>query len=123
MKKNQLILGLVVLVRLAALVFWGRTRIHFDFERLSLSIRARLTGALIAASAGCIYLAYVFRSARWARLTEHNKKVGPFSLLGTQVIGFTGSGPHRPCRRSGSTLSGREKNRPSPQLSTRRVHR
>jgi hypothetical protein len=27
---------------------------------------------------------------RWALLLRHNKKVGPFTLLGTQVIGFTG---------------------------------
>ena len=31
MKKNQLILGLVVLAALVALVIWGRHRIHFDF--------------------------------------------------------------------------------------------
>ena len=33
---------------------------------------------------------YVIRSARWALLLRHIQKVGPFSLLGTQVIGFTG---------------------------------
>jgi len=31
LKKNQLILGLVVLAALVALVIWGRHRIHFDF--------------------------------------------------------------------------------------------
>jgi hypothetical protein len=31
LKKNQLVLGLVVFVALVALVVWGRDRIHFDF--------------------------------------------------------------------------------------------
>src|SRR5208337_2963344 len=43
----------------------------------------------IGISAGCIYLAYLFRAARWAQLLKPNKKVAIFSLLGTQVIGFT----------------------------------
>ena len=43
----------------------------------------------IAIATGCIYLAYVFRAVRWALLLRHNKKVPLFSLLGTQVIGFT----------------------------------
>ena len=37
----------------------------------------------------CIYLAYVVRSARWAQLLRHNKKVHPLSLFGTQAMGFT----------------------------------
>ena len=88
MKKRQLILGLVVLAALVALVIWGRSRIPFNFS----VFRAQLAQAdwiKIALSAGCIYLAYVFRSVRWAALLKHNKKVGPFTLLGTQVIGFT----------------------------------
>ena len=43
----------------------------------------------IAIAFGCIYVCYVFRSVRWAMLLRHIKKVGLFSLLGTQVIGFT----------------------------------
>ena len=103
-------------------MFWGRNRIHFDFG----VFRAQLAQAnwiKIALSAGCIYLAYAFRSVRWARLLKHNKKVGPFSLLGTQVIGFTARGSHRPRRRSGSSLSRRKKNRPASQLADRCLHR
>src|SRR5450631_3687518 len=73
---------------MVALVVWGRERIHFDFGLF----RAQLAHAdwiKIALSAGCIYFAYAFRSVRWARLLKHNKLVAPFSLLGTQVIGFT----------------------------------
>lgn len=88
MKKSQLILGLVAIAALTALFLWGRNRIHFDFGVFSAQLaHAQWTG--IALSAACIYIAYLFRSARWAQLVKHSKKVGPFSLLGTQVIGFT----------------------------------
>lgn len=88
MKKNQLILGLVLLVALAALLFWGRSRIHFDFG----VFRAQLATAnwgRIAIGVACIYSAYAFRAMRWSFLLRHEKKVSPFSLVGTQVIGFT----------------------------------
>ena len=88
MKKNQLILGLVVLAALVALVIWGRDRIHFDFG----VFRSQLALAdwrKIGIAFACIYVCYIFRSVRWALLLRHNKKVGLLSLLGTQVIGFT----------------------------------
>jgi hypothetical protein len=88
LKKKQLIVGLVVLAALVALVLWGRDRIHFDFG----VFRAQLALAdwgKIGLGLACIYLGYVFRAARWAMLLRHNKKVPLFSLLGTQVIGFT----------------------------------
>jgi uncharacterized protein (TIRG00374 family) len=88
LKKKQLILGLVVLAALVALVIWGRDRIHFDFG----VFRSQLALAdwrKIGIGFACIYICYVFRSVRWALLLRHNKKVGLFSLLGTQVIGFT----------------------------------
>jgi len=88
LNKKQLILGLVVVVAIVGLVIWGRGRIHFDF----VAFRAQLAMAdwkLIALGLGFIYLAYIFRSVRWAFLLRHNKKVHPLSLLGTQVIGFT----------------------------------
>jgi len=88
LKRNQLIFGLVVVLVVAGLVFWGRDRIHFDFG----VFRSQLALAdwrKIGIGTGCIYLAYVFRAVRWALLLRHNKKVPLFSLLGTQVIGFT----------------------------------
>lgn len=88
MKKKQIILGLVVLAVLVALVIWGRGRIHFDFA----DFRSQLALAdwrRIGIATGCIYLGYVFRSVRWSMLLRHNKNVPMFSLLGTQVIGFT----------------------------------
>ena len=114
MKKKQWILGIIVLVALAAVLVWGRDKIHFDFA----VFRAQLAGAdwiKIAIGFACIFLGYILRSVRWAMLLRHNKKVGPFSLLGTQVIGFTAvaligrvADPVRPylvAKKTGLTLS------------------
>jgi glycosyltransferase 2 family protein len=88
LKKNRLILGLVLLAALVVLVVWGRDRIHFDFgvfrAQLALADWRKIGIALI-----CIYAGYVFRAVRWALLLRHIKRVPLFSLLGTQVIGFT----------------------------------
>jgi glycosyltransferase 2 family protein len=88
LKRNHWILGLVVLALLAALVVWGRHRIHFDFALFGSQL-ALADWRKIAIATGCIYFAYVFRSARWAMLLRHMKKLNPLSLLGTQVMGFT----------------------------------
>ena len=88
MNKKQLILGVVVLAALVALFIWGRQKFHFDFNLFRDQV-AQADWSRIAIATGCIYVAYVFRSVRWALLLRHNKKVGPFTLLGTQVIGFT----------------------------------
>jgi uncharacterized protein (TIRG00374 family) len=76
------------LAALAALVVWGRDRIHFDFGVFGAQL-AQADWRKIAIALGCIYVCYVIRSVRWALLLRHNKKVGLLSLLGTQVIGFT----------------------------------
>jgi glycosyltransferase 2 family protein len=88
LKKRQLILGLVVIAVVVALIIWARGRVHFDFGVFRAQL-AQAQWSWIGLSAACIYLAYAFRSARWAQLLKHNKRVGPFSLIGTQVIGFT----------------------------------
>jgi glycosyltransferase 2 family protein len=88
LKKHQWLIGLVVLAAIVGLVIWGRNRIHFDFgvfhHQIVLADWRRIAFAI-----GCIYAAYLFRSARWALLLRHDKKVPLFSLIGTQVIGFT----------------------------------
>ena len=88
MKKNHLILGLVVLAALVALVIWGHNRIHFDFGVFRSQL-AMADWGKIGIATGCIYLGYIFRSIRWALLIRHSKKVSPLALLGTQVMGFT----------------------------------
>jgi uncharacterized protein (TIRG00374 family) len=88
LKKNHLILGLVVLAALVALVVWGHNRIHFDFG----VFRSQLATAdwrKIGIATLCIYLGYILRSVRWAVLIRHSKKMTPLGLLGTQVMGFT----------------------------------
>jgi glycosyltransferase 2 family protein len=88
LNKRQWIVGVVALVALIALGLWARHRIHFDFAEF----RSQLAGAdwtKIAIGLGCIYLGYVIRSARWALLLRHNKRVPALSLVGTQVMGFT----------------------------------
>jgi uncharacterized membrane protein YbhN (UPF0104 family) len=89
LKKKQWIVGLVVLVALAALLYLGRDSIQqFSFGKFRTQF-VQADWGKIALGIGCIYLAYFFRSIRWAWLLRHDKKVGPFTLLGTQVIGFT----------------------------------
>ena len=88
MKKNQLILGLLVLAGLALLLYVGRDRIHFDFGVFRTQL-ALADWRKIGLGIACIYLGYLFRAARWALLIKPHKKVPILSLFGTQVIGFT----------------------------------
>jgi glycosyltransferase 2 family protein len=82
------ILAVIVLLAMVALVWFGRNRIHFDWHVFGQQLRMADWGK-IAFGLGCIYVAYAVRSARWAWLLRHKKKLSPLSLLGTQVIGFT----------------------------------
>ena len=88
MKKNQLVLGLVVLAALIALGVYAQHKHPFHWqmfvEQLKLADWRKIGVAFI-----CIYVAYLFRAVRWAMLLRHIKKVPLFSLLSTQVIGFT----------------------------------
>ena len=88
MKKRELILGSVVLLALVALLVYAQHKHPFDWnlfvEQLKLADWRKIGIAF-----GCIYICYAFRAVRWALLLRHIKKVPLFSLLGTQVIGFT----------------------------------
>jgi len=88
LKKNQLILGLLVLVGLAVLLYAGRDRIHLDFGVFRTQL-AMADWRKIGLGVACIYIGYLFRAARWALLIKPHKKVPVLSLVGTQVIGFT----------------------------------
>ena len=67
LKKQQWIVGLVVLAAVVALVLWGRHRIHFDFAAFW-SQFVQADGRRIVIALACIYAAYLFRSVRWALL-------------------------------------------------------
>lgn len=88
MKKKQVLTGAFVLIALATLWLWGRSHFHFDFSVFRDQI-ARARWSMIALGLTCIYVGYLLRSIRWALLLRHSKKMPLFSLLGTQVIGFT----------------------------------
>lgn len=114
MNKKQLIVGSVVLLALVALFFYAQRRYPFHWQTFVEQLKLA-DWVKIGIGVSCIYVAYVFRSVRWAWLMRHNKKVPLFSLLGTQVIGFTAvaligrvADPVRPylvAKRTGVTLS------------------
>lgn len=88
MKKGQWILGLIVLALLGGLFAYEQHLHPFNWHVFVDEFRkARWTKVCIAV--GLIYLAFVLRAVRWAWLLRPNKRVPIFSLLGTQVIGFT----------------------------------
>lgn len=88
MKKNHLILSLVVLAALVVLGIYAHQRYPFDWHEFLSQFRLA-QWRRIGIATGSIYLAYVFRSVRWAFLLRNNKRVPLLSLLGTQVMGFT----------------------------------
>ena len=89
MKKKQWIVVFVLAAVVAALLYWGRDQIlRFSPAQFVEQLRQANWWKIILAL-GCIYVAYVFRAFRWARLMRHNKPVSGLSLVGTQVIGFT----------------------------------
>lgn len=88
MKRNQLILSLVVAALLIILGVWAWHKTQFDFATFRTQL-AQADWSRIGWALACIYTGYGIRSIRWALLMRHNRRVGLFSLLGTQVIGFT----------------------------------
>lgn len=99
--------GIVVL---AALALWARGHIHFQWSIFRDQIQ-HVNWALIVLGVAMIYLGYVLRALRWALLMRPQKRVSAFSLLGSQVIGFTGV-----------ALFGRLADLVRPYLVARRTH-
>jgi uncharacterized membrane protein YbhN (UPF0104 family) len=84
---------LLALVALVALLIYASHRTHFQWGILAAQFRY-VRWSLIALGVGLIYAAYVIRGMRWSvflkpAFLNPAKKVGPFDLIGTQVIGFT----------------------------------
>lgn len=88
MKRREWIVGLVVLAALAGLFAYEQHLHPFDWRLFGEEFR-KAQWTKVALGAACIYIAFVFRAARWAWLLRPNKRVPLFSLLGTQVMGFT----------------------------------
>jgi hypothetical protein len=88
LNKRQLILGLVVLAGLVALAFYAQHRHPINWHEV-IEQFAESRWSYFGIGVGFIYLAYVFRATRWAYLLRHHHKVNPFTLVGSQVMGFT----------------------------------
>ena len=88
MKSGKLIVSLLVLAALIGLGIYAYYHVPFSFANFKSQL-AMTDWTKIAIGLGCIYLGYVFRAVRWALLLRPNKKIPLFSLLGTQVIGFS----------------------------------
>jgi len=86
--RTRRILWLAALVLLAALFWYILHHIHFKWAVVGRQLRLA-DWRLILLGLACIYAGYVFRGYRWARLMRHREKLPPFSLVGTQVMGFT----------------------------------
>ena len=85
---NRTVLGIGLLIVLAVAVFLLRNRIHFDWRTFVTQLQLadwRMFGLGIA----LIYAAYCVRAVRWALFLKPTRRVGPLSLFGTQIIGFT----------------------------------
>jgi uncharacterized protein (TIRG00374 family) len=89
LKQKRWILWLLVTVALVVLVLFIRARVQFSWsvfgEQLKQADWRKFAIAIVF-----IYAGYVLRAVRWAIFLKPVKRVSPFSLLGSQVIGFTG---------------------------------
>jgi len=88
LKRRQWIVGLVVLAALAGLFAYEQHLHPFDWK-MFLEEFQKAQWIKVGIAAACVYLAFGFRSVRWAWLLRPSKRVPLFSLLGTQVMGFT----------------------------------
>lgn len=89
MKNKRWILWLVVAIALVALVLVARQKIHFDWNIFVQQLKLA-DWRDIGIGVAFIWFGYVIRAVRWALFLKPVRKVSPFSLFGSQVIGFTG---------------------------------
>jgi glycosyltransferase 2 family protein len=88
-KKHSWILYLGGAVLLGALAWLVHTRVHFQWDVFLAQVQ-HVDWRRIVLGMALILFCYYLRAARWAILIKPQKKVASFSLLGSQVIGFTG---------------------------------
>jgi uncharacterized membrane protein YbhN (UPF0104 family) len=74
LKKNQLIVGLVILVVFVTAGIYAQHRYHFNWQEVIAQLK-QADWRKIGIATGCIYPAYAFRSGRWAYLLRRSKKV------------------------------------------------
>jgi glycosyltransferase 2 family protein len=88
LKKHSWIMYLVGAILLGGLVWLVHTRVHFQWNVFRDELQHVDWRRIILAVAMVVFC-YWLRAARWAVLIKPQKKVSSFSLLGSQVIGFT----------------------------------
>jgi glycosyltransferase 2 family protein len=88
-KSKRWILWLLVTIALVALVLFIRARVQFSWTVFGQQLQ-QAEWWRFAVAISMIYGAYVLRSVRWAIFLRPVKRVSPFALIGSQVIGFTG---------------------------------
>lgn len=88
MKNKRWIFGLLVIAALLLLVLAARSHIHFNWRVFGEQLK-HVDGRRVAIGVALIWLGYGLRAARWAVFLKPTKRVSPFKLVGTQVIGFT----------------------------------
>jgi uncharacterized membrane protein YbhN (UPF0104 family) len=88
-KSRRWILWLLITVALAVLVVFIHERVQFRWTVFGQQLKKADWHRFIIAIS-MIYGAYVLRSFRWAIFLRPVKRISPFTLIGSQVIGFTG---------------------------------
>ena len=91
MNKRSGILWFAALIVLVLVVLIFRGRIHFDWAMFWSQLK-HVEWKHEAVAVGLVYATYWMRSARWAVLVSPAKKIGLFSTVGSQFIGFTAVG-------------------------------
>ncbi len=85
---KQRLLSITVLLALALLVFFFHDRIHFDWSSFFGQLR-QISPLHVIAGVALIYSSFWLRSIRWTIFVSPAKRLPPFSLVGSQFIGFT----------------------------------
>jgi glycosyltransferase 2 family protein len=88
LKKHSWIIYLAGAILLGALAWLVHTRVHFQWSVFRDQLQHVDWRRIILAGAMIVFC-YWLRAVRWAVLVRPQKKVTSFSLLGSQVIGFT----------------------------------
>jgi glycosyltransferase 2 family protein len=88
LKSKKVLFSIAAVLVFVALLVYGSHRTHFRWDILGQQTHyVRWSNILIGAL--LIYGAYLVRAFRWVIFLRPTKRLPPFYLLGTQVIGFT----------------------------------
>jgi uncharacterized membrane protein YbhN (UPF0104 family) len=82
-------LWLLLVAALIALAIFAHYKIHFRWDVFAQQLR-QADPVKFAIGIALIYAAFVLRAVRWAVFLRPVKRISPFALVGSQVIGFTG---------------------------------